>query len=128
VPVTPTRRGHSPATKAQRLKRDRYRKRIAARADWRHSSAMARRFWNFACSLLLAGVAVALLAGSSLAQLPAINLDPDARPKRVLTPEEQEKQKALDEKYKSTMQSIPDKKAPVDPWGSVRNAPSSGVR
>jgi hypothetical protein len=81
--------------------------------------------WNSVCKLFGAAAVLALLTGAASAQLPmpGITLNPDSQ--RVLTPEEKEKQKALDDKYRSTMQSIPDKKAPADPWGNIRAAPTT---
>jgi hypothetical protein len=43
-----------------------------------------------------------------------------------MTPEEKEKQKAIENAYKSAIEKIPDKKPPADPWGAVRSTtPSS---
>jgi len=72
-----------------------------------------------------AAAALALLTGVAAAQFqtPGIDISPGGNT-RVLTPEEKEKQKAIDDKYKATMQAIPEKKAPVDPWGNMRSAPS----
>jgi len=91
---------------------------------------MTGRFWNFLCGLLTAGAIALLLAGAARAQMPmpGINLDPDSRPKRALTQEEKDREKAIEDKYRSTMQSMPDKKAPADPWGNIRSAPSGGSR
>jgi hypothetical protein len=43
--------------------------------------------------------------------------------KRVLTPEEQERQKQIDADYKAANSKIPTQKAP-DPWADVRQAPA----
>ena len=43
--------------------------------------------------------------------------------KRVLTPEEQERQKQIDADYKAANSKIPAQKAP-DPWADVRSAPA----
>ena len=69
-----------------------------------------------------AGTIIALLTGAASAQImvPGINLAPD----RQMTPEEKEKQKAIEDAYKSKIGKIPDKKTPVDPWGAVRSNPS----
>jgi len=69
-----------------------------------------------------AGAVIAFLTGGASAQLPmpGINLSPE----RQMTPEEQEKQRTIENAYKSAIDKIPDKKAPSDPWGSVRS-PSS---
>ncbi|MBI3703269.1 MAG: hypothetical protein HY244_05295 [Rhizobiales bacterium] len=78
--------------------------------------------WNSFCKLMGAAAVLALLSGAASAQfMPGITLNPDTT--RTLTPEEKEKQKAIDDKYKSTMQAIPDKKKPADPWGNIRSAP-----
>ncbi|MGD0025440.1 MAG: hypothetical protein ABSC37_12590 [Xanthobacteraceae bacterium] len=72
--------------------------------------------------LMQAAAVIALLTGTASAQMPmpAVHLNGDKRPP---TPEEIEKQKAIDNAYKSATQKIPDKK-PVDPWGNVRPNPS----
>ncbi len=69
------------------------------------------------------GTIIALLTGAASAQIktPGINLAPQDR---QMTPEEKEKQKAIEDAYKSTIGKIPDKKTPVDPWGTVRSNPS----
>jgi hypothetical protein len=73
--------------------------------------------------LLYAGTIVALLTGGASAQMPTpgINLAPSDR---KLTPEEQEKQRAIENEYKRAMEKIPNQKA-VDPWGGVRQSPSA---
>ena len=38
-----------------------------------------------------------------------------------MTPEEKEKQKVIENAYKSAIEKIPDKKLPADPWGAVRS-------
>ena len=43
--------------------------------------------------------------------------------KRVLTPEEQEREKQIDADYKAANSKIPTQKAP-DPWADVRQAPA----
>jgi hypothetical protein len=70
-----------------------------------------------------AGTIIALLTGAASAQIktPGINLAPQDR---QMTPEEKEKQKAIENEYKSAIGKIPDKKTPVDPWGAVRSNPS----
>ena len=70
-----------------------------------------------------AGSIIALLTGAASAQIktPGINLAPQDR---QLTPEEKEKQKAIEDAYKSAIGKIPEKKTPVDPWGAVRSNPS----
>jgi hypothetical protein len=44
--------------------------------------------------------------------------------KRALTPEEQERQKQLDNDYKAATGKIPDQKA-NDPWAAIRPTPST---
>ena len=70
---------------------------------------------------LVAAVAIVIsLTADALAQFstPSINLSAD-RPQ--LTKEEQEKRKAVDDAYKSTINKLPDKKKPADPWGDIRS-------
>jgi hypothetical protein len=61
---------------------------------------------------------VVLLTGPAYAQLPNINLIPDAH---SMTPEEKEAQAEKDRAYKESLKKIPDAKAPSDPWGTVRS-------
>ncbi len=63
----------------------------------------------------LMAMVLALLAGPVFAQ--GVNL---MGGERRLTSEEIEKNKAIDEAYKSTMKKIPDQKPNADPWGNVR--------
>ncbi len=65
-------------------------------------------------SMLLA----ALLSGPAFAQSPHINLLTDGPGK---TPEEIDKQKAVEKAYKDTLRKIPDAATSNDPWGGVRN-------
>jgi hypothetical protein len=44
--------------------------------------------------------------------------------KRVLTPEEQEREKQIDADYRAATSKIPTQKAP-DPWADVRQAPAA---
>jgi hypothetical protein len=79
---------------------------------------------NMLRKIVHAGAIIALLTGAASAQMPmpGINLSPD----RQMTPEEKEKQKAIENAYKSAIEKIPDKKPPADPWGAVRSTtPSS---
>ena len=73
-----------------------------------------------------AAAVIALLTGTASAQMPtpAIHLGHD---KPALTPEQLEKQKAIDNAYNSATQKIPDKK-PVDPWGNVRPDPTTASK
>ena len=88
-----------------------------------------RNFWTFLGKLVCAGAVAVLLAGPASAQLkmPGFDLNPDGS-RRALTPEEKEKQKAIDDKYKESMQKIPDKQAPADPWGNIRSAPATNAK
>jgi len=83
---------------------------------------------NILNNVIRAGVVVALLTGAAFAQLPmpGMTLAPDQR--RALTPEEKEKQKALDEKYNETMKAIPDKRPSADPWSNVRSTPAASSK
>ena len=56
-----------------------------------------------------------LLTGAASAQ--SLNLLPGDR--RV-NPEDAAREKALEGEYQSAVGKIPDKKAPSDPWGTVR--------
>lgn len=77
---------------------------------------------------LVAAVAIVIaLTADALAQLtmPGIGLSAD-RPQ--LTKEEQEKRKAVDDAYKSTINKLPDKKKPADPWGDIRPPAANSSR
>src|SRR3974377_560703 len=83
------------------------------------------------CRLLLLAGALALQSGNASAQPSASTQDPfipsvslQGEPKRLLTPEEQEKQEKLDNAYKAATKKIPDQKL-KDPWADVR--PTSTV-
>jgi hypothetical protein len=66
-----------------------------------------------------AAAILALLTGTASAQfpMPGISLGGDKPP---LTPEEQEKQKQIDNAYKSATKKIPEQKDASDPWSDVR--------
>jgi hypothetical protein len=74
---------------------------------------------------LVAALAVlAVPAGGAFAQnpfMPKMSLGGKDE-KKPLTPEEQERQKRLDDAYKAATNKIPDK-TPNDPWAGVRPAP-----
>jgi hypothetical protein len=77
---------------------------------------------------LVAAVPIVIsFTADALAQLsvPGIGLNA-GRPQ--LTKEEQEKRKAVDDAYKSTINKLPDKKKPADPWGDVRSAVANSSR
>jgi hypothetical protein len=42
---------------------------------------------------------------------------------RHVTPEEQQREREIENRYRETVSKIPDKKATNDPWGSMRAAP-----
>ncbi|MFL9828225.1 hypothetical protein [Rhodoplanes sp. SY1] len=68
-----------------------------------------------------------LAGGPALAQIAAPSLDIGGKT-RTLTSEEIEKQKAIDEAYSRTVKQMPaSKPVAVDPWGNVRDAPSSAT-
>jgi hypothetical protein len=70
--------------------------------------------------LAAAAAIVISLSADAFAQLsmPGLDITGD-RPQ--LTKEEQEKRKAVDDAYKSTINKLPDKKKPADPWGDIRS-------
>jgi hypothetical protein len=63
-----------------------------------------------------------MTANASAQGLPPINLL-GAQQKRPLTPEEQERQKEIDDNYKAAAKKIPDQKG-SDPWADVRATPA----
>ena len=69
-------------------------------------------------------VLLTALTGVAFAQMPMPSLHLGADNKPPPTPEEIEKQKALDDAYKSATKKVPDKKVD-DPWATVRTAPDS---
>ena len=72
---------------------------------------------------LLLAVALALLTGNASAQSPLTGISLGDQ-KRPLTPEEQERQKRIDNDYKAATKKTPDQKAAADPWASVRPEPT----
>jgi hypothetical protein len=71
----------------------------------------------------LAGALALITANASAQTLPPINLL-QGEQKRPLTPEEQERQKQLDDSYKAAAKKIPEQKA-NDPWADVRPTPTA---
>ena len=70
-------------------------------------------------ALILSAWAMTLLsAAPAYAQLPAMNMMPEAPTK---SPEEKEQDAIRDKAYKESLKKIPDAKASSDPWGTVRN-------
>ncbi len=88
---------------------------------------MRNALWKFVC----AGAIIALWTQAASAQ--GIGISPQGlsmspfkeRDRPPQTQEEIEKQKAIDDAYKSATKKIPDKK--VDPWATVRPAPNSAA-
>lgn len=71
---------------------------------------------------------VVALPGIAFAQQlkPGLSLHPDKPP---LTPEEQERQKAIDDAYKSAIKKLPDKKKTADdPWGNIRSTTTTSPK
>ena len=74
--------------------------------------------------LMPLAVALALMTANASAQgMPPINLL-GGQQKPPLTPEEQERQKQIDNDYKAATSKVPDQKA-NDPWAAIRPAPST---
>ncbi len=75
--------------------------------------------------LIQAGAILFLLTGAAYAQggfpMPSLSLGKDKPPP---TPEEIERQKALDNAYNAANKKIPDKQGAADPWGNVRANPA----
>jgi hypothetical protein len=71
--------------------------------------------------LIQAGAALILLTGTAYAQfpMPSMSLGGDKPPP---TPEQVERQKAIDNAYSNATKKIPDKQGAADPWGTVRPA------
>jgi hypothetical protein len=84
--------------------------------------------WNSLHKAVCAGAIVALSTGMASAQLPVpgITLSPDGG--RTLTPEEKEKQNAIDEKYRASLKQIPEKRTPSDPWSNMRSTPAGTAK
>jgi hypothetical protein len=68
--------------------------------------------------VLRAAAVLALLTAPAHAQMPNINLIPDAVSK---TPEEKAADAVRDKAYKESLRKIPDAKVSSDPWGNVRS-------
>ena len=73
--------------------------------------------------LILLAAALTLLTTSAFAQMPMPSISLQGDKKRPLTPEEQERQKQLDNDYKAATGKIPNQKA-TDPWADVRPTPA----
>jgi hypothetical protein len=77
--------------------------------------------------LMVAGAILGLLTGAAAAQFPMPSISLGGDHARKLTPEEQERQDALDKSYSSSLQKIPEKKT-TDPWGTLRSAPPASAQ
>ena len=67
-------------------------------------------------------VAIALLVGPAVAQTGGVNLL-DSNDRRLKTQEEVDREKALEDAYKSALKKVPDQKRAVnDPWADARGA------
>ena len=77
-------------------------------------------------ALAAAGAMVLALAPvGAAAQLPmSMSL---AHDKPAPTPEQVEKQRALEKAYKAAKEKIPEKNAAADPWGTIRPAPGASA-
>jgi len=77
--------------------------------------------------LIQIGSALALLTGAAYAQtgfpMPGLTLGQDKPPP---TPEQVERQKAIDNAYSNATKKIPDKQGAADPWGTVRPTQPQG--
>jgi hypothetical protein len=73
--------------------------------------------------LIPLAAALALLTTSASAQMPMPSFSLQGDKKRPLTPEEQERQKQLDNDYKAATNKIPERKA-NDPWADIRPTPT----
>jgi len=71
--------------------------------------------------LVCAAAVTAALSGAAFAQFPtpSINLEQE----KHRTPQEIERDKAIDRAYKSATQKIPDQRAANDPWADIRPTP-----
>jgi hypothetical protein len=75
--------------------------------------------------LPVAAVAVLLtLPAAAQFPMPSVSLSPD---QKKLTPEELERQKAIDKAYRAATSKIPEKKVD-DPWADVRPPTGSGAK
>ena len=68
---------------------------------------------------VVAALAFGLVAGPALAQMPAINMLDQGKPK---TQDEIDRGHAIDDAYKSTLKKVPDQKKSNDPWADVRGS------
>jgi len=81
--------------------------------------ALSRR----SVALAAAAMVLAFWPVGDAAQLPmSMSMGHD---KPAPTPEQVEKQKALEKAYKAAKEKIPEKNTAADPWGSIRPAPGA---
>jgi hypothetical protein len=75
--------------------------------------------------LIQAGAIVVLFTGAVAAQDSAgIPLNP----RKAVTKEDIERQKATDEAYRAAMKKIPDKTSSGDPWGNIRSGTPTAAK
>ena len=100
---------------------------LAASRERLHISRMAHLAQKILRKVIHAAAVVALLTGVASAQslMPGLNLSGDKPP---LTPQEEEKRKAIEDSYKSALKKIPDKQKSVDPWENIRPNPSTSPK
>ena len=75
--------------------------------------------------LIQAGAIVAFFTGAAAAQ---DTVGIPLNPRKALTKEDIEKQKATDEAYRAAMKKIPDKASSGDPWGNIRPAAPTAAK
>jgi hypothetical protein len=75
---------------------------------------------NILSKLVQAAAITVLLMGTAAAQVP---MSLPLGETKHYTPEEIERQKAIDRAYKAATDKIPEKKTSNDPWATVRPAP-----
>lgn len=98
---------------------------LAVVCHFDHNKKMAcakNIFIAAACTIIVA------LPGITFAQqlMPGLSLHPDKPP---LTPEEQERRKAVADAYKSAIKKLPDKKKTADdPWGNIRSTTTTSSK
>ena len=68
--------------------------------------------------ILCAAAMLLLLTAPAFAQMPNMNIIPDAESK---TPDQIEQDKIREHDYKESLKKIPDAKVSNDPWGNVRS-------
>jgi hypothetical protein len=88
--------------------------------------AARKRLTRTSVTLIPLVATLAVLTGSAFAQsnpfMPKMSLG--GQEKKALTPEEQERQKQIDDAYRAATNKIPNQSA-NDPWATVRPAPAA---